>query len=453
LPQCFKAATILPLYKGKGSRKAAKNYRPISLLNIYTKIFERFVFYRLYDRVESSLAAEQHGFRKNMSCISALSIFSQYIYSSIDKRSHKAVAIFIDMTKAFDSIDQNLLIMKLMSEFHLKPWYVTTIREIFRNRVFKIGSFMRYFCMPRGVCQGSALGPLLFSLYINTIGKSLTCPFLLYADDLVIYDSGTDAKIVLNRLKAELDKVGGWCRENGLRMNFDKTKYMIFHKEKDRTLQSSENFRVKCEGQLIERVFEFKYLGFIFDPHMNFCLHYDSVLKKVVSRLKYLRGIKRFLSFRVMKIMLNSYVHSVTDYAIEIWAVQCQSQLNEIQKRIDRFLLEFHYPKPFRYKRRSGLTTNRFSSNDMLTKCNFLTVAERYEFVLLKSAFKSIVKGNTVTINSRDRSFPKLTVLSCNSESLRRSIVHRTAKFWNSLPRHWCIKEMSYDNFKESVIS
>jgi hypothetical protein len=64
------------------------------------------------------------------------------------------------------------------------------------------------------------------------------------------------------------------------------------------------------------------------------------------------------------------------------------------------------------------------------------------------------VKGNTVSINtSRDRSFPKLTVLSCNSESLRRSIVHRTAKFWNSLPRHWSIKEMSYDNSKESVIS
>jgi hypothetical protein len=90
LPQCFKAATVLPLYKGKGSRKAAKNYRPISLLNIYTKIFERFVFYRLYDRVESSLAAEQHGFRKNKSCISASSIFSQHIYSSIDKRSHKS---------------------------------------------------------------------------------------------------------------------------------------------------------------------------------------------------------------------------------------------------------------------------------------------------------------------------------------------------------------------------
>jgi hypothetical protein len=157
------------------------------------------------------------------------------------------------------------------------------------------------------------------------------------------------------RLKAELDKVGGWCRENGLRMNFDKTKYMIFHKEKDRTLQPAENFRVECEGQIIKRVFEFKYLGLIFDPHMNFCLHYDSVLNKVVSRLKYLRGIKRFLSAHVMKIMLNSYVHSVTDYAIEIWAVQSQSQLNEIQKRIDRFLLEFHYPKLVRYKRRSGL--------------------------------------------------------------------------------------------------
>jgi hypothetical protein len=304
LPQCFKAATVLPLFKGKGSRRIAKNFRPICLLNVYTKIFERFVFYRLYDRVESSLATEQHGLRKNKSCISALSIFTQYIYSAIDKRSNKAVAIFVDMTKAFDSIDQNLLIMKLMTEFHLEPWYVTTIREIFRNRVFKIGSFLRYFRMTRGVCQGSALGPLLFSLFINSIGKSLTCPFLLYADDLVLYDNGGDVKAVLDRLYVELGKLSSWCKENGLQMNFEKTKFMVFHKEKDRTLSPSYVYSLECDGQVIDRVYGFKYLGLILDPHMTFHLHYESVLKKVISRLKYLRGVKRFVSAQNVCILI-----------------------------------------------------------------------------------------------------------------------------------------------------
>jgi hypothetical protein len=144
------------------------------LLNIYSKIFERFLFTRLNLRIEAKLISEQHGFRKDRSCSTALRIFTNYLYSAIDKRKGKAVAIFVDLKKAFDSVDQTLLIKKLMCEYNVEPWYVRILKEIFRNRVYKIDGNDKYYSMPRGVCQGSALGPLLFSLYINSVGSCFT---------------------------------------------------------------------------------------------------------------------------------------------------------------------------------------------------------------------------------------------------------------------------------------
>jgi hypothetical protein len=99
IPLSFKCATVLPLYKGKGSRRQASNYRPIVLLNAFCKIFERYLFYRIYDRVSSQLIPEQHAYRKKKSCHSAVSVFTQFVYDKLDKKKNKVGAIFVDLKK------------------------------------------------------------------------------------------------------------------------------------------------------------------------------------------------------------------------------------------------------------------------------------------------------------------------------------------------------------------
>jgi hypothetical protein len=137
-------------------------------------------------------------------------------------------------------------------------------------------------------------------------------------------------------------------------------------------------------------VFSFKYLGLWFDPHLNFIIHYNSVLKKVVGRIKYLTGIKRFLTPQVMETMLNAYIHSVIDYGLEIWAVQPEAELQQIQ-RIDRFLLEFYCPS--HYKKRRKLVIGQNTNYTLLEKCHFLTVTERRNYISLKVAFKDYVNN------------------------------------------------------------
>jgi hypothetical protein len=112
---------------------------------------------------------------------------------------------------------------------------------------------------------------------------------------------------------------------------------MIFHKERDRSSNSSSLEKICIRNESIERAYSFKYVGLWFDPHLIFNVHFNSVIKNVVSRVKYLRGIKRYLTPQVMKTMIKSYLHSVIDYGLEIWAFQTDPELQQLQNKIERF--------------------------------------------------------------------------------------------------------------------
>jgi hypothetical protein len=168
----------------------------------------------------------------------------------------------------------------------------------------------------------------------------------------------------------------------------------------------------------------------------------------VVGRIKYLRGIKRFLTPQVMKTMLNAYIHSVIYYGLEILAVQPEAELQQIQRRIDRFLLEFYCPSHYKKRRKLSVITNY----TLLDKCHFLTVTERRKYISLKVAFKDYV-NNKLDFSDREcRTFLLMKVASHSSESFKKSISFRTCKLWNALPRDWELKSLSYPKFKELIV-
>jgi len=156
-PSGFKASTIIPQYKGKGSRSKACNFRPIVNLPFIGKIFEKIIYFKIYDSVERDLNENQHGFRTNRSCETAVAQYSQAVFDYLDHRNGRVVAVFIDLKKAFNSVRHDIIIMKLLRDFNLSPTLVKLLRNYLKNRVSNvmlsnyISSTMEY---PRGLDKG-----------------------------------------------------------------------------------------------------------------------------------------------------------------------------------------------------------------------------------------------------------------------------------------------------------
>jgi hypothetical protein len=155
--------------------------------------------------------------------------------------------------------------------------------------------------------------------------------------------------------------------------------------------------------------------------------------------------------------MINAYVHSYTDYCIDIWSVQNEIRLNLIQNKIDRFLINYFFPTIVKKSCRKKLYSS-IRNNELRDVYNFLTLKERSNFVLLKNLFKRHMSHSLVfTLRSNTYSMPKLPVIIHNTSSYERSLEFRSRKLWNDLPREWVLNDKLYPGFcvniKEWIIS
>jgi len=222
----LKFGTVIPPYKGKGSRKSGDSFRPISILPPLTKIFESVLYEKLIPYIEPNLCDEQHGFLVGRSCHTALTLFTQDVFEGIDKQNGKVGAVFIDLRKAFCSINKHLLLHKLALKFSLPPYLVKLLDSYLSDRTFrlKFGDFSsKEFSDVNSVPQGSSLGPLLFSAFINDISRVIDIPFLLYADDPVIYFQNQDLTVITQKLNEALQRIHEWSLDNLISVNTDKT--------------------------------------------------------------------------------------------------------------------------------------------------------------------------------------------------------------------------------------
>ena len=195
VPDELKIANVEPIFK-KGDATLIKNYKPISILPVFSKIFKRLIYNRLnkYIVKHNILSNSQFGFKKGYSTYMALTILIDKITSAMDKKEH-AIGLFLDFAKAFDTVNHDILLRKLdhygirgiaLQWFQLFVWK-TTVKYNGINSVLK-----NITC---GVPQGSILGLLLFLIYINDLGavSQITFP-IMYADDTNIFIQGKDLK-------------------------------------------------------------------------------------------------------------------------------------------------------------------------------------------------------------------------------------------------------------------
>ena len=272
-------ARIIPILKN-GNINDFTNYRPISLLSQFSKILEKIFHNRLMSSIEEKniLYESQYGFRKNMSTSLAILELVENITTSIDD-CKSTVGIFIDLKKAFDTVDHDILIKKL-DHYGVRGVANRWICSYLMNRSQYVcindtsSECMKVTC---GVPQGSILGPALFILYINdTCNVSMLMKSIVFADDTNFFYSGDNLSQVCETVSTELDKLHSWFQVNKLSLNVAKTNFMIFGNK-----QCEDNHVVSINGMNIKRVYVTKFLGLHIDSHLNWGEHINRIKSKI----------------------------------------------------------------------------------------------------------------------------------------------------------------------------
>ena len=342
-PAKLKIAKVLPLFK-KDDCAVMNNYRPISLLTATSKLFEKVVFSQLYDyfRNNDLFYDSQYGFLKNYSTELAAMELTDKVLKDIDDK-HITLAIFMDLSKAFDTLDHGILIRKL-AHYGINgialEWFTSYLTG--RTQYVEIdGVSSNILSLFTGVPQGSILGPLLFLIYMNDIPNCTEYfNFILYADDTTLSSTIQIPSMSDFNINTELAKVYDWLAVNKLSLNVSKTKYVIFHAINKRFQGVIPDLEINEIP--LERVKNFNFLGLQLNENMSWKPHIDLLSNKLAKCAGVLNKLKRVLPIHILRTLYFSMVQSRMMYCILTWGFDYY-RIEKLQKRFVRIISSSKY--------------------------------------------------------------------------------------------------------------
>jgi hypothetical protein len=347
------------------------------MLPVFEKILEIVVKNQLSQYIENNniLISQQSGFRKHHSCETSLSLILKQWKEEID-RKRVIVSVFLDLKRAFETIDRKILLQKLLcygiteKEYE---WFKSYLDQRFQQTRFNgVLSALRE--IELGVPQGSVIGPLLFILYINDIGGAIIHSQVnLFADDTLLSVSGENVDECIMKMQEDLNELSKWLKFNKLKLNVAKTKYMIIT---SRRRNPSNSTTLSIDSEQIEEVKNLKYLGVQIDNKLDFKEHLNLVVKKIAKKTNFLGRISRKLT-SVTKVMIyKSIILPHLDYCSSIIFMANKQDINKLQLLQNRGL-RIILKKP----RRTNIKW-------MLDALKMLSVQQRVNFNTLILIFK-----------------------------------------------------------------
>ena len=443
VPSDWKLARVTPIYKGKGCNTDPANYRPISVLSAISMILERQVQVQVLTYLQSHdmISLDQFAFLKNHSTVGCLHRVFDDWYDAINEGEY-IVACFLDIQKCFDSIDHDILITKLslygVSGDELS-WFSNYLTD--RSQVVTCnGQTSQPRALNTGVPQGSALGPLLFLIFINDMPQNVRkCVTNLFADDVSLYVSGKTLSETCDNFQCSVNDAAQWYHDNRLTINIPKSSVMLLGSEaRIRSLPSeSRNLNIVLDNTTIEQVQHAPYLGVTIDANLKWDSHIQSLCKKLSGKLAVLSRSRNILNKNALSKLYLSCIQPCLDYAISVWG-SCSQHNKNIITRLQH--------------RAARIITGNFDfvsarGSDLISSLRWQTLEQREKYFLSTLMYRCIngqapvrltdelvMTADTHDRHTRTVSHNALYVPQPNVELYRHSFKYRGAVTWNSLP-------------------
>jgi hypothetical protein len=402
-PMKLKFSEIKPIFKGL--KNDTSNYRPVSLLTSFSKIFEKVIYKRLYQHINHNhiLVDEQFGFRQASSTDIVAYKLTKNILTAL---SNKMVVggSFCDLHKAFVCV--NYILLSQMEFYGISGKANNLIKSYLQDRYQRalvdldsIKYYSEWQPVTDGVPQGSILGPLLFLLCVNDLPniRSDTCNPVLYADDTSLIIPNSDIQRLEKHINTTIIQLNRWFNSNLLLLDLEKTHSLQFLTKNTK----APDLHISYANKKISSIQSTKFLGLLIDNNLSWHCHIDQMIPKLNKASYIIRSLKQVMSVESLMVVYFSIFHSIMLYGIMFWAISTYNKIIfKIQKRVIRIIT---------------YSSNKDSCQDLFKKLNILPLQSQYLLTLLtfvlknKEFFKmNLDVHNFSTRSNHDLHLPKI---------------------------------------------
>ena len=452
-PDQLKVATVKAIHK-KGGTNDPSQYRPVSILTIISKIFERSAVDQLvtYYNTHNLLNPRQHAYRKYHSTTTSLFELTETIKKHIDNGNFVAIAA-LDLSKAFDSLAHNLILRKL-DEIGLNATATNWVKSYLmsRKQMVKFGNIkskMEY--VESGVPQGSILGPLLFITCTNDIMEKLNAyEIFSYADDMQIVIKGKNVQELGKQLEIAIKKANEYYNANSLLCNPTKTEVLLLGTKM--RLSKAETLKVEVttseESKVLVGEKSLKLLGVHIDQSLDWNKQIAHAKQKAINSIRNLHRVNNIIPMKQRRVLYTSLVTPHFSYADIIWNNCGAANCNKLQQAQN-------------FAAKSMLGLNKYSSSTQaLQKLELIPLADKRKINLVVHVKKSfegrapqniqqLYKNQTSNVNNRSAKRGDLNYPPHKLQQYQNGSLYSSIKAWNSTPSD--LRNNNLTSFKKNL--
>lgn len=442
-PTNFKVSKVIPIHKN-GSLDNKENYRPISLLSNLSKIFEKIMYERISNFFNKNdiWYENQFGFRSGHSTVDALFSCTNMIRNEKGNKNF-VMGLFFDLTKAFDTVNHSILLDKLW-HYGVRglthTWFKSYLSGRFQYTVID-DICSSVLPVDVGVPQGSILGPLLFSVYINDIQHASSTGCLkLFADDSSSFVCAKNLPNLFNKANIECMLISDWCKSNRLTINYSKSVFMIFFPtEFCETYISENNLSITVDEKSLSRVKVIKFLGVLIDEKLTFAEHIKSVTCKINSVCGMLYKRRDYIPINCRKNLYFSLVYSRISYGLIVYGKNTNKALHPLHIANNRALRILQFQD--RLCKTKLLYVN-YNTLPIYQLYKFLSANLIYRCIFSEGSMSKIIR-DMIRSNLSNSGYHTRLSLTCYLSSTTNHANYLTNVFeccciWNSIPVEIC---------------